>query len=305
MQPRVTQHSVALLQQNAIAGKMLPVADWDDYRFAAAVAHAGTVRGAAKALGVHASTVTRRIDHFERRLGVSLFERSVRGLLLTAEGRQIVDALDDVAAQLQAVERKLRRGGAEMAGVVSLSISPALAPDLLMPALKTLLDEFPAITVQQRARWTAADLEAHEVDVALVVLDQPPEDLIGRPGGTMALGAWGDADMASRWPDGGIWLPSRLQQEAAPDYVVDGVAIGGALDTPALQLAAVAAGLGASLVPCYQAQKNPDLLELPLSRVHPQIWILSHPDARGVRRVQMLASCLADAVRASGALAQA
>ena len=39
--------------------------DWDDFRFFAAVARAGSVRGAADRLGVNASTVTRRLDALE------------------------------------------------------------------------------------------------------------------------------------------------------------------------------------------------------------------------------------------------
>ena len=297
MQPWVTQHNVALLQHGKIEIILPLMANWDDYRFAAAVAEAGTVRGAAKALGVHASTVTRRIGHFEQRLGVSLFVRSVRGLVLTAEGQQVVSALHSVAEQLQGVERELRRASSEMAGEVRLSVSPAVAASLFMPALKDLLDEFPAVTVQQRRRWTAADVETHDVDLALVVLHQPPGDLIGRPAGAMSLAAWASPELESRWPDACVWLPSRLQQETAPDYAVGGMPTGGALDTLELQKAAVRAGLGASLLPCYQVYADAGFVELPLARVHPEVWVLSHPDTRGVRRVQMLASRLADAVR--------
>ncbi len=59
------------------------MADWDDYRYFAAVARNGSVRGAATRLGVNASTVTRRLDALEDRLGVMLFTRSQRGLQIT------------------------------------------------------------------------------------------------------------------------------------------------------------------------------------------------------------------------------
>lgn len=273
------------------------MADWEDYRFVAAVADAGTVRGAAKALGVHPSTVTRRLDQFERRLGVVLFLRSVRGLDLTAEGRQIVGALQSVGEQLQAVEQRLRRGGTEMTGEVRLSVSPAIVAHPVMAVIAELLAEFPALALPLSRRWTAAGVDDHEVDVAVVVVWQPPGDLIGRSGGTMTFAAWASRGVHARWPDACSWLPSRLQQEIAPNYNVADVALAGLLDTPELQLAAVRAGLGASLLPCYEARGDEDLVELPLPRVNAELWVLSHPDSRGVRRVQLLASRLADALR--------
>ena len=48
-------------------------ADWDDFRFFLAVARQGSIRGAASALGVNHSTVSRRIGGFESRVGVRLF----------------------------------------------------------------------------------------------------------------------------------------------------------------------------------------------------------------------------------------
>jgi DNA-binding transcriptional LysR family regulator len=273
------------------------MADWEDYRYAAAVAEAGTVRGAAKALGVHASTVTRRIDHFERRLGVSLFTRSVRGLAPTSHGEVVVGAVRSVGAQFQEVERRLRRSNSEMAGEVGLSVSPALAAWLFMPTLKALLDEFPALSIRQHRSWTATAVETHEMDVAVVVSQQPPADLVGRPGGVMSLAGWATDELAVRWPQGCVWLPSRLQQETARDLTLDDAPQGSVLDTIELQTQAVLAGMGASLLPCYLAALDSRLVELPVARVQPEIWVLSHTEARGVRRIQTLASRLVDTIR--------
>lgn len=48
--------------------------DWEDLKFFKALADAGSLRRAGDALGVHPSTVTRRVEHFERRLRVHLFK---------------------------------------------------------------------------------------------------------------------------------------------------------------------------------------------------------------------------------------
>ena len=62
------------------------LANWDDYRFFTTLAQSGSVRASADRLGVNASTVTRRLDGLEGRLGVKLFVRSHAGLELTADG---------------------------------------------------------------------------------------------------------------------------------------------------------------------------------------------------------------------------
>ena len=53
--------------------------DWDDYKYFSALAATRSVRAAAEQLGVNPSTVSRRLEHFEQRLGVQLFTRSQRG----------------------------------------------------------------------------------------------------------------------------------------------------------------------------------------------------------------------------------
>ncbi|HZD52352.1 MAG TPA: LysR family transcriptional regulator [Woeseiaceae bacterium] len=49
--------------------------DWNDLRFVLAVARAGALTAAAKALGIDHSTAFRRLNALEARLGARLFER--------------------------------------------------------------------------------------------------------------------------------------------------------------------------------------------------------------------------------------
>jgi hypothetical protein len=56
------------------------VADWEDLRFFLAIARAGSLAGAARALVVNHSTMFRRLNAMEDRLGVRLFERLPQGM---------------------------------------------------------------------------------------------------------------------------------------------------------------------------------------------------------------------------------
>lgn len=60
--------------------------DWEDVKTFRVVMEAGTVRAAAKQLGVHHSTVSRRIEQLEKSLDTRLFERRPEGCFTTASG---------------------------------------------------------------------------------------------------------------------------------------------------------------------------------------------------------------------------
>ncbi|WP_417248931.1 LysR family transcriptional regulator [Celeribacter sp.] len=85
-------------------------ANWDDYRYVLAVARAGSVSGAARELGVNHATVLRRVAGIEARLGVELFEKSVRGYEIAPEKLRLIEAAREVEAAVGAVERLARAG---------------------------------------------------------------------------------------------------------------------------------------------------------------------------------------------------
>ncbi|MCG8441412.1 MAG: LysR family transcriptional regulator, partial [Caulobacterales bacterium] len=61
--------------------------DWDKLRTFNAAADAGSLTGAAEALGISQSAVSRQIAVLEEQLGVALFHRHPRGLETTEQGR--------------------------------------------------------------------------------------------------------------------------------------------------------------------------------------------------------------------------
>ena len=62
---------------------------WDDFRTVLAVCREGTLSGAARLLGVNHSTVFRRINALEEKLGVRLFERLPEGYAMTEAGESV------------------------------------------------------------------------------------------------------------------------------------------------------------------------------------------------------------------------
>src|SRR5210317_1395216 len=70
--------------------------DWDDLRFFLAVASAGSLSAAARALNVNTTTVLRRIANLEQALDARLFERLRSGYELTPDGTRLLETLGPV-----------------------------------------------------------------------------------------------------------------------------------------------------------------------------------------------------------------
>jgi DNA-binding transcriptional LysR family regulator len=105
------------------------------YRYFAAVAEAGSVRGASQMLNVAASAVSRQIILLEQQFNLPLFERRGRRLKLSAAGEILLNGLKSARQGHEATLdhlnalRGLKRGRIRIATVESISVS--LLPDLL------------------------------------------------------------------------------------------------------------------------------------------------------------------------------
>ena len=85
--------------------------DWNDLRFLLAVADAGSMLAAARALGVNQSTVQRRIAELEARLGHRLVERLPIGYQLTDLGAAVLPLAQSVAESIETFAQAVRDEG--------------------------------------------------------------------------------------------------------------------------------------------------------------------------------------------------
>jgi DNA-binding transcriptional LysR family regulator len=276
--------------------------DWESFRYFYAVARAGTVRGAAKDLGVHASTVTRRLEQLERHLSVRLFARTSSGLMITREAASAVEMLDEVVTRLESVERHMQGRDASLSGTVRISVPEVFRGELLMSGLGELAQQHPDIVVEVACTWRSPDLDKREGDLLIMLTDDPPGDLIGRPLGHMTLAAYDRVDRAAAMD--GRWLDSALQRAVEAQYaarVFSERPLAGYLESIDHQLAAVVAGMGSTLLPCYLGDRDARLARVKSTAKSPELrcamWLLSHPDSRGVARVQAVAAVVIDALR--------
>jgi len=111
------------------------------------------------------SAVSRQIKELEDQLGVALFERKHRALVLTNAGRELYPAASQVLATMRAAAERLRNLGGQRVVVVSTSVS--FAALWLVPRLAGFTRDNPGLDVRISADTRMLDLERSGVDVAL------------------------------------------------------------------------------------------------------------------------------------------
>jgi len=271
--------------------------DWDALRIVLAVARAGSLSGAARALGVNHSTVFRRLGVIESELEVRLFERLPGGFLATAAGEALRAAAERVEAEVLDAERKLSGQDLRLTGSLRVTAPDTLALRLLPEALAAFRPAYPGIEVELSIDNGIADLTRREADVAVRPTDRPPEALVGRRIAAIAFAAYGAPgylrETAGRPLAAHAWIApdeslrrlavARWLRDELPDAAV-------ALRSDSLMglFEAARAGLGLALLPCFMADPEPGLVRVtgPLDGAATSLWLLTHEDLRRTARVR-------------------
>ncbi|WP_262054497.1 LysR family transcriptional regulator, partial [Burkholderia thailandensis] len=107
------------------------------------VAETRSFVAAARALGVSASAVGKRIARLEARLNVRLFHRSTRSIALTAEGARFLERCRRVLAEIEEAEQELSRSAHAPSGRLRVSLPALSAP--VLPVLADFMAAYPDI----------------------------------------------------------------------------------------------------------------------------------------------------------------
>ena len=141
-------------------------------RFAVAAAESGSFRQTAISLDVSQSTVSRRIQLLEHRLGFKLFRRDRKGAHLTAAGKRFLkEAIPGMKQLRLAVHLAIARDRGE-SGELKIGILGSLAVGFLPAALKKFREHYPGVKItlfESTADETLHKLAAGELDIAFVI----------------------------------------------------------------------------------------------------------------------------------------
>ncbi|MEL6583754.1 MAG: LysR family transcriptional regulator [Pseudomonadota bacterium] len=189
---------------------------WDDLRVFLAIARAGQVSGAGRALGMDAATVGRRITLLEGQLGARLFDRSQKGFRLTDAGRRLVEpaeAMERAALALRRPEEPAEKG---LSGTVRIGAPEGVASFILSTALTKLAEKHPNLKLELAALPRAFSLSQREADLAITVSAPQAGRLKVRRIADYTLHLYAVPEIAER-----IRGPEDLRKERMLGYVSD------------------------------------------------------------------------------------
>lgn len=113
------------------------------------------------------AAVSRNVAMLERNLGVRLFQRSTRKLMLTEAGERFLQSIGSNLDALQAAIADASSGASEPAGVLKVSLSPTFGVTHILPLLPELLRRYPLIRPEWHFENRPVDLVAEGYDVAI------------------------------------------------------------------------------------------------------------------------------------------
>ena len=278
--------------------------NWDDLRFVLAVARAGSLSGAARALGVNHATVLRRIDGFEAARGVAVFDRGARGYRVAPHRARLIESLEAMEAAALAAERALEALRAPLAGIVRVTATDTFCQVVLPPLLARVQAAAQALTIELNADNRHVSLAHLDADIAIRPSAELPPDLVGRRAGRMGFAVYAAPGARDGWlvPSGALersvpaaWLREQPGAQAPT----------GRADSFLVLREMAAAGQGRAVLPCVLGDADPRLERL--AGVMPQmavdIWVASHPDLADVARIRAVRELLvAELVREAARL---
>lgn len=297
-------------------GKSPPT--WDHYRSFLAVLRAGSLSGAARALGLTQPTLARHVDQLETALGgARLFTRSPQGLAPTAAAARLASHAEVMAASAEAIERAAVGDEAALTGVVRVTASDVIGSEVLPAVLRDARALYPGLVFELVLSNEAADLLRRDADIAVRMLRPTQQALVAKRAGAVTLGLHAHPDYlaAHGTPDSLDDLEGHaiigFDRDPAAARLVEGVGLPLArdmfayrIDDQVAQLAAIRAGCGVGLCQVGLARRAPRLIRLyPDVAIPLEVWITMHEDLRADRRMRAVFDHLHAAMTAYAAIA--
>ena len=276
--------------------------DWNDLRHFLAVARFGSTLAAAKALNVNQSTVHRRLDELEKRLGRQLVVRQPTGYKLTELGQDIVTYAEQVEEAVQALERRLAASDTGLTGSVRVTCPEAIGVRLLhSPFVAKFNERYPDLRVEFIISDKLLDLAKGEADIAIRATAPFDDALFGRK---IAETPWAIYASASYIERAGIitdvadiarhsvalydiehHVTKAWLQSVAPD-----ARVAARCNSMTALLSAAKSGVGLAALPMTIGDNDPGLVRVlgPIPGLTTNFYLLMHRDMKTTPRVRAL-----------------
>jgi len=279
-------------------------ASWDDLRVLLAIHRHQSHARAARALGVDATTIGRKLRALEGSLGVPLLRRGPGGYSLTPAAKALVPGIERMEEDANGIERIARGADQRVEGTVRLTAGDGVLNYVIVPALPSLRARHRELTVHLVGDVRVLDISKREADVAVRLVRPDAPNLIAKRLPPLPMGIFAsEAYLRSRpapvtgrnlanqdWLDyeeGGAAYPQvRWMRRLAPRVVLRA-------STTTTLVRACEAGLGLAVLNVAVGEAQRLVRVLPQADVPPRdAWVVHHRDDRTNPRVRVLVDWL-------------
>lgn len=254
--------------------------DWDKLRIFHAAAEAGSFTHAAQTLHLSQSAISRQVSALEQDVGVALFYRHARGLILTEQGEMLYRTAHDVLMKLEGVRSRLTENRENPSGLLRITTTVGLGSGWLVELMHEFTNLFPDVQVQLILDNEELDLTMRHADCAIRLRQPQQPDLIQRRLFTVHMHAYASEGYIAK-----SGKPETLEAlddhrivtfgESAPSYLTGlnwlekAGRPDGSARIPTLQVnnllsikRALQSGVGIGVLPDYMADKASNLVRL-------------------------------------------
>ncbi|MDX2307022.1 MAG: LysR family transcriptional regulator [Hyphomicrobium sp.] len=154
--------------------------DWDKLRIFHAAAAAGSFTHAGDTLAMSQSAISRQVSALEKDLGIALFHRHARGLVLTEQGEVLYRTVSEVMNKLQTVEVLLSDSTTKPSGELRVAAPVGLGTVWVTARIREFVELYPDIRVDLILDDGQIDIAMREADVAIWTREPDQPELIRR-----------------------------------------------------------------------------------------------------------------------------
>ena len=283
--------------------------NWDDLRVFLAVARTGSLSGAARFLNVQHSTVSRRMQKMEQRLGARLVERKQSGYELTNAGENVKQAALRIETEVLGVDGVVSNRDANLVGPLRVTAINNMASSVFMPMFASFSQTYPRVDLHIEVSNLDSSLAQREADVAIRLTNSPADTLIGKRVATVASTVYGSRDYLHQIRENNLqpkWIGIECCEfhKSWTRHACGEQGHNFFSDDTLLTLAAIREGMGVAYLPCFMGDVDTELGRLcdPDPSHNLGLWILLHPDLKRTARVLVFRDHMAAAIAAKSDL---
>ncbi|MBU1174918.1 MAG: LysR family transcriptional regulator [Alphaproteobacteria bacterium] len=284
--------------------------DWNRARAFLVTAEEGSLSAAARALGMTQPTLGRQVDGLEEELGVILFERAGRGLVLTPSGLELLDHVREMGEAAGRMSLAASGQAHQIEGKIAITASEMYSAYYLPPAIARLRREAPGIDIEIVASNDTKDLRRREADIAVRSFRPEQPELIARKiaddrgrlyGSRAYLESIGSprsvAALANATVIGFDETALLIQGLGHYGFAFEMANMRVISSSHLVQLELVRAGIGLGVFPTRIAARDPDLVAVLPDLTQPldiPIWLTTHREVHTSRRVRLVFDLLVE-----------